>query len=117
MFSDPQSVTVNSVAQSLPRIQIDGSKAIYQKNDGLFTLTVSHEPRKDDRISHKVRLEQKAIVTDPLTAANDYDTLSLSVEINRPAFGFSLVQIEQLTTAFVAWLSTANVDKLYGKEI
>jgi hypothetical protein len=63
-----------------------------------------------------VRIDQRAIVTNPLDSTNDYDTLSFYSVIDRPVYGFTTAQIEQLVTGFQAWLTTGNVDKLIGTE-
>lgn len=116
MFADPQSVTVNAVAQSMPRIQIDGKKCIYQKADGTFTLTISHQALSNDRIRSMARIDQKAIVPDPLTAVNDYETLSFYFVIDRPTAGFSSTQTDQLIAGLKTWLDSTAVGKLYGQE-
>jgi len=115
MFTDPQSVTVNAVAQLMPRISSSGLKTIYQKSDGNWTFTISHQPSKG-RIRSMVRIDQRAVVADPLTAVNDYETLSFYVVIDRPEYGFSMVQCEQLIAGFKTWLDNTAVDKLYGQE-
>lgn len=115
MFTDPQSVTVNAVAQSMPRVQVDGLKSIYQKADASYKLTISHIV-SNKRVRSMCRIDQRAIVADPLTAVNDYETLSFYSVIDRPEVGFTQAQIEQLVTGFQAWLTTATVDKLIGQE-
>jgi hypothetical protein len=62
------------------------------------------------------RIDQRAVVADPLTSVNDYETLSFYCVIDRPNYGFTTAQIEQLVTGFQAWLTTGNVDKLVGLE-
>jgi len=114
-FTDPQSVTVNSVAQSMPRVEIKGTSAIYSKADGSFKLTISHTTTKD-RIRSMVRIDQRAIVADPLTAVNDYETLSYYTVIDRPNYGFTQSQVEQLVAGLNAYLTNAVVDKLFGVE-
>jgi len=115
-FTDPQSVTVNSVAQSMPRIKSDGTKTIYQKSDRSFTLTISHIDSKDGRVRSMARIDQLAVVTNPLDSTNDYDTLSAYLVIDRPGFGFSLAQVQQLVAGLQAYLDSTAVGKLYGHE-
>lgn len=115
MFADPQSVTVNAVAQSMPRVSSKELSSIYSKSDGTFKLTISHTPSKD-RIRSMVRIDQRAIVTNPLDSTNDYDTLSFYSVIDRPVYGFTTAQVEQLVAGFQAWLTAGNVDKLIGTE-
>lgn len=115
MFTDPQVVTVNAVAQSMPRISSDGRKATYQKNDQSYTMTISHIETKG-RVRSMVRIDQRAIVPDPLTAVNDYETLSVYLVIDRPLAGFTTVQVQQLATGFKTWLDDTAVAKVYGQE-
>jgi hypothetical protein len=115
MFSDPQSVTVNSVAQSMPRVSVKDLSAIYQKSDGTWKLTLSHTPSKD-RIRSMARIDQRKVVTDPLTSVNDYDTLSFYVVIDRPLYGFSSTEVEQIIAGLKTWLDNTAIDKLYGTE-
>jgi hypothetical protein len=62
------------------------------------------------------RLDQKAVVADPLTAVNDYETLSAYIVIDRPLAGFTSTQVEQLITGFKTWLDATAIGKLYGQE-
>lgn len=116
MFSDPQSVTVNAVAKSMPRIENDGTKSIYSKSDGTFKLTISHQRTGNGRIRTMVRLDQRAVVPDPLTSVNDYETLSVYNVIDRPEVGFSATEVGYLTAALNAWQDSTAVGKLYGLE-
>jgi hypothetical protein len=115
MFSDPQTVTVNAVAQIMPKVETAGRKTVYQKSDQSFTFTVSHTPSRD-RVRSMARLDQKAVVADPLTAVNDYETLSAYIVIDRPLAGFTSTQVEQLITGFKTWLDATAIGKLYGQE-
>jgi len=119
LFSDPQSVTINAVAQSMPRIEVDGKKAIYQKADQTFTLTISHRSSKNkgrERISSVIRLDQRAIVADPLTSVSDYDTVSVWLVIDRPIYGFTVTQVQQLVAGFESYLDATAVSKVFGQE-
>jgi hypothetical protein len=114
-FTDPQSVTINSVAKSMPRVKIDGQLSVYQNSDESWKMTLSHQA-SGTRTRSMARLDQRKVVTDPLTAANDYDFLGVYLVIDRPSYGFSVTEVEQIVAGLVAWLTTGNVDKLYGKE-
>jgi len=69
MFSDPQSVTVNSVAKSMARIISTGQSGTYAMADGTFKLIISHTESKE-RVRSMVRIEQRAIVTNPLDSTD-----------------------------------------------
>lgn len=118
-FADPQVVTINSVAKSMPRVEVGTRRAVYQIGDQTFTLIISHQSSKPggkERVRSTVRIEQRAIVTDPLTNVADYDTLVYYVVVDRPVYGFTMTQVEQLVAGLNAWLTTANVDKIFGQE-
>lgn len=119
MFADPQSITVNAVAQSMPRVTTDGQKSIYRKSDGTFTLTISHIPSgkgSDQRVRSMVRVDQIAVVPDPLTAVNDYETLSIYFVIDRPLVGFTSTQVDQLMAGLEGWIDTTSIGKVFGQE-
>lgn len=115
MFSDPQTVTVNAVAKVMPRVSSDGLSSIYQLSDQSFKLTISHTPSKG-RVRSMVRIDQRAIVPDPLTAVNDYETLSFYFVVDRPEVGFTAAQQDQLRAGLTAWFNTAASDKIFGQE-
>lgn len=119
MLADPQSITVNSVAKSMPKVQSDGQHSIYSMADQSFQLDIRHTNRKvdkKDRVRSLVTFTQTAAVTDPITSVVDSDFLAFSVQIDRPVFGFTSLQVQQLVAGFNAWLTSTNVDKLYGRE-
>lgn len=118
-LADPQSVTVNAVAQSMPRILVSGTSSTYAKADESFKLTISHQKstsKGNRRVRSMARIDQRAIVPDPLTAVNDYETLSFYVVIDRPEVGFTSTQCDQLIAGFKTWLDSTMVGKLYGQE-
>jgi len=115
MLTDPQSITVNAVAQSMPKTESSGTSSVYEKADGTFRLKISHQTSKG-RVRSLARFEQRAVVADPLTAVNDYETLVFYVNIDRPEVGFTSTQVQQLVAGFSTWLNGTMVDKLYGRE-
>jgi len=119
MLSDPQTITVNAVAKTMPKILTDQKHSVYQLSDQTFTLDVRHTSVKKDkksRIKSLVTFTQRAVVADPLTAINDYETLVFSAQIDRPEAGFTSLQTQQLITGFQSWMNTTMVDKLFGQE-
>jgi hypothetical protein len=116
MFTDPQSVTVNAVAKSMPRVESDGKKSVYRSADGNFTMTISHQAVAGGRIRSMARIDQRAVVADPLTAVNDYETLSFYFVIDRPDVGFSSTEVGYLVTGLETWFDSTVVGKLFGLE-
>lgn len=114
---DPQVVTVNAVAKSMPRILTSGTSAKYQMADETFSLSLSHTKTKDQRIRSMARIDQRAIIADPLNSEKfDYDVLSYYSVIDRPDYGFTLTQVQQLITGYKTWLTDAMVEALFGQQ-
>jgi hypothetical protein len=120
MFSDPQSVTVNAVAKSMPRVNTAsvGNKTTtdYLSADGLYSLTISQQRNADGRVRTLVKFQQKAVVTNPLDSTNDYDVESWQIVMDRPSFGFTAQQCDYNWAGIKAWLDTTAVTKLFGGE-
>lgn len=116
MFADPQSVTVNAVAQSLPAISREGKKSVYQKSDGSYTLTISHDVSAK-RERHLVRFDHRKTVSDPLTPANNVDvSASVYVVIDNPITGFSDTELTNDAQGLLAWYTSGNTGKVLGLE-
>lgn len=117
-FSDPQSVTINAVAVSLPRISSEKFAGTFQKDDGNVKLSVSHVYGKRNR--RVIRLDHAKIAPDPLIAAQSIRyTSSVYVVVDVPITGYSIAEQKQIVDALTAYLtasSGANVTKLLGGE-
>lgn len=116
MFSDPQSVTVNSVAQSLPAISRNDSSSVYQKDDATYKLTISHQ-YKPERSRFVVRLDANKVAADPLASANNkVYSHSCYVVIDKPVVGYSNTETQLMTSGLIAWLTSGNILKVLGGE-
>lgn len=113
-FADPQSITVNTVAKSMPRIESSGLSSTYSKDDGTFKLQISHQRTAKQRVRSMTRVDQRAVVADPLTSVNDYETLAVYLVIDRPEVGFSATEVDYLVQALKGWATTQNVTALFG---
>lgn len=115
MFADPQSITINGVAKSMPRISTSGLESLYSKDDETYKLRISHQ-KSGKRIRSMVRVDRRDIVVDPLTAENDYETLGVYFVIDRPEVGFSITEIDYVVQGLKTWLSTAYVTAICGQQ-
>lgn len=118
MYADPQTVTVNAVAQTLPR---QGSaspdrEGVFSTADGTFVFTV-RQNKTANRFRREVRLTQKKVAPDPISAVNKEVSTSVMIVVDEPRWGFSDTELGYLTAAIIAWFSNANRDKLLGGEI
>lgn len=114
-FADPQSVTINSVAQTLARTSVGSSESTYKKADGTVQLRISHQTNKK-RVRRMVRLDQTIIAADPLTSENDYQKAGVYLVVDEPEIGFTDEQVDFLADALIAWLTPANIAKVLGSE-
>lgn len=119
MFSDPQSITIDSVAISCPRVRIGDEQATYRSADGTTQLRISHQNSKS-RVRRMCRVDTTKIAADPLTAVNQTATAGVYLVIDAPANGvFSATELMKLITGLVEYLSTgtyANCVKMLGGE-
>jgi len=116
-FADPQSVTVNAVAQSLPRVSTGANSSVYQKDDATYKLTHSHQYGKRNR--HTTRLDNRKVAPDVFTSDNVAYSMSCYLVIDAPITGFTNAELKQIVDGLTAYLtasSGANVTKLLGGE-
>lgn len=118
MLTDPQSVTINAVATSLPRVSTEKDAATYKSADGLVKLSVSHQYGR--RVRHMVRLDQSKIAADPLLAGQNIPvSMSAYVVIDVPTVGFSTTEQKYIADALTGYLSASSgaiVAKVLGGE-
>jgi len=118
LFTDPQSLTVNAVANALPRVTTNQNGAVYSKDDGNLKLSISSAYGKRTRRTARVDLRKTA--ADPLfPAQNTAYTMSAYIVADVPVVGFTIVEQKQIIDALTAWLtasSGANATKLLGGE-
>lgn len=118
MLADPQSVTINAVAQSLPAIGRGVNTSSYQKDDGNVKLTISHQYGK--RTRRTVRLDFSKIAADPLVSAQNIKySMSTYLVIDAPITGFTVAEAKYVVDALTAYLtasSGAKVTSVLGGE-
>lgn len=117
-FADPQSVTINAVAQSLPRTSTLGNAGVFTKDDGNVKLSVSHSYGK--RTRRTIRLDFQKIAADPLISAQNIRySMSTYIVVDVPVTGFTIAEQKQIVDALTAYLtasSGARVTQLLGGE-
>lgn len=108
LFTDPQSVTINAVATSLPKTSVNGSSSVYTSADGAVTMTVSHQ--RDKRKRSVVRLDQKKTAADPLLADRNVESSqSVYLVVNAPLNGvFSNAEQKYLIDALTGFLTASS---------
>lgn len=115
MLADPQSVTINSVATSMPRTQSGPTQNVYTTADGLTSMT-TRQNTTASRFRREVRLSQNKIAADPISAVNKQIGVSVYLVIDEPKYGFTDTEIGYLIDALKAWATSTNYNKVLGGE-
>ena len=122
-LADPMSITLNSVAVSLPKTSMVESRSVYTKDDGTVSLSVSHQDVGKGNTAKKrtvIRLDTVDIAADPLVAGiNREAPFEVYCVIVRPKVGITLAaqkdKVKGLLTAVTA-SSDAVLTKILGGE-
>lgn len=114
-LADPQSVTIDSEAVSLPRTGLTLAEGKFGDASGQVTLTVRHDSSR--RARHTVKLQKSAIVADPLVpSTNQNVSFSAHIVIDVPLNGVSAADATDLAKALVDWCTEANLAKVIAGE-
>jgi hypothetical protein len=117
-FADPQSVTINAVANSLPRTSSGVNSGTFTKDDGTVKLSVSHAYGK--RTRRTIRLDHTKVAPDPLISSTNVSrSMSIYIVVDIPTDGYSLTEQKQIEDGFAAYLtatSGAKFTQLNGGE-
>lgn len=118
-FADPQSVTINAVANSLPRTSIGTNSGAFTKDDGNVQLTVSNIYGK--RTRRQIKLTHRKVAADPLlSGVNNSYSMSTYLVVDVPPVGYTIAEAKQIVDALTAYLTAstgARVTQLLGGEI
>jgi hypothetical protein len=115
MLADPQSVTINAVATSLPCTQSGAAQRTFTSADGNTAMVTKQNVTKT-RFRREIRLTQRKVAADPISAVNKEIGVSVYLVIDEPRAGFSDAEIGYLIDALKAWLTSANYNKVLGGE-
>lgn len=117
MFVDPQTVTIDTVANSLPRVSTGDRTATYSNGDDTLSLTVSHVASNKGRVRRMVRLDFTEISADPfLPTQNVQVSGSCYLVIDEPPTGFTDAELLAKVKGLRDWLNDANVTKVLAGE-
>jgi hypothetical protein len=118
VISDPQSVTINSVAISLPRTSSGDSTGAFKAADGTVSEVLTHVYGK--RVRRTWRINHSKIVPDPLVPAqNTPYSMSFYIVTDVPTVGYSVVEQKQVIDGFIAQLNASSgalITKYLGGE-
>lgn len=114
-LADPQSVTVNAIAKSLPRVGMTDSSGRFVTADGKYTLDIQHT--FDKKYRHKVELKFVDTVANPLVPSSNMvaETRTYLV-IEAPKNGIDSTTVGYVSTALTTFANAAFLTKLIGGE-
>jgi predicted transglutaminase-like cysteine proteinase len=120
-FADPQSVTVNAVAKSMPRqgSASPGTLGRFSTADGEYELSV-RQNQTANRFRREVRLTHKKVAADPISAVNKEVSASVIIVIDEPKWGFTDAELAFDSAGFITWYSASSYAKqtqLLGGEL
>lgn len=119
MYTDPQTVTINAIANVLPRIRSGATSGTFRKEDSTVKLTISHAENK--RARRMVRIDHSKLAADPyITGDNTPVSMGVYIVVDVPLLGYTVAEQKQVVDGLTAWLtasSGAAVSKLIGGEI
>lgn len=117
MFADPQSITVNAVAVSLPRVSGGtGTSNSYRSTDRSEELVLARQD--GNRIRTTARINFRKVAADPFQPSiNQEYTGSAYVVLDAPKVGYTNTELKYQLQALRGWLIDANIDKILGGEI
>jgi len=110
-FADPQTVTINAVANTLPRTSSGLSTGVFTKDDGTVKESVSHAYGK--RTRHSLRIDFQKIAPNPLISAqNILYSMSTYVVVDVPVTGFTVAEQKQIVDALTLYLTASSGSKV-----
>jgi hypothetical protein len=116
MLTDPQVITVATVAKSMPKTSTSGTSSVYEMPDLEYTLTISHQITNKRRIRSLLRFDHRKVVTNPVDSSTDYDNSSIQIILDHPEFGFTSTDVANDWAGLKAWLDSTVMAKLFGRE-
>lgn len=117
-LSDPQSITVNAVAQSMARTGASLYAGSFQHADSTYFLDITHQIGRRNR--HIVRFTGVKTTADPTTPSNNtVVSMTASLTIDMPKQGYTAAEGKLHVDGLVAWLAASSgavITKLIGNE-
>jgi len=117
-YSDPQTITISTVAQPLARTGQGLLVGSFQHADGTYFLDINHQIGR--RARHYMALSRKKTTTDPLVPSNNIIVgAKYALTIDIPLQGFTTAEVLADIVGWLTYLqasSGAKVTQLLGSE-
>jgi len=110
-FADPQSITVNSVAQSMPRTGSGINTGQFTQDDGTNGLVISHQYGK--RTRRAIKFTDTKIAANPFdTTRNERVSMSCTVVVDVPPQGYTITEAKYVVDGLIAYLTASSGSKV-----
>jgi len=118
-FADPQSITIDGSAHSLPRQYDSTGMGKFVEADGTYQLEILPRQGKSTK-TRTLRLRNSKVTSDPLVSSTNVRVNNLvTLTIIRPLDGYSDAEIVKQVAGLCAWLTAstnANLTKFVAGE-
>jgi len=118
MFTDPQTLTVDTASLVLARQGTSSPETLgrFVTPDGEFEFTV-RQNKTANRFRREIRLTQKKVAADPISAINKELSASAIVVVDEPRWGFTDEELGALLVAITSYAADGDTQgKLFGGE-
>jgi len=110
-FSDPEVITLDSVATDFNRTGSGLLVGTFATDDGLTEFSVKHQVGR--RYRRMVRLDQRQYAEDPIVPANNIlASASVYLVIDHPMVGYTNAEVKILVDGLVDWLDASSGAKV-----
>lgn len=117
MFTEPQTITIDTVAQTLNRLGSGENTGRFGTSDRSHSLLVSHQNGR--RLRHQIRLQKDTLVPNPLISGQNVNqSMSVFLVVDVPV-GYDVAAAKKVADGFLAYLQASSgvaVTKLLGGE-
>lgn len=111
-FADPQSITIDGTAITLPRTDFD-PEGVFTSNDGTVELKVWHQRTKSGRFRRYYKVSHNKLAADPYVAgANKPVSMSVQLTVDLPSQGYLVADSKKIVESALAVLTASTGAKL-----
>jgi len=111
-FSDPQTITINSVAQVLARVDQD-PQGTFVTSDSLIKETIGQQLNGSNRYRRLLRLDHSKIAANPFDSTlNAKYNMAVYIVVDAPTVGYTVAEQKLVTDGFIAYLSASSGAKM-----
>jgi len=117
-LADPQSVTISTVAKTLPRVSSGNNQGVFAKDDLEVQMAVAHQYGK--RLRRTVAFTHRKTAPDPLFPANNAPySMTFRLVFDVPPTGYTVAEQKAVVDGCLASLQASsglNITKILGGE-